>query len=249
LIGGCLAALVILSWIYLLQMASSMSGMPDMPDMPDMPGMPASSAQPWGATDLVLLFAMWAIMMVAMMVPSALPMAFGFLGVNQRRRKSGRAAVPTSIFVAGYIVVWSGYSAAATLAQWGLHEAALISEAMTLNSPALKGGLLMAAGAFQWTPLKRACLSGCRSPLSFLMSGWREGHWGAFVMGLKHGGYCVGCCWILMALLFVGGVMNLLWVSVIAAFVMMEKLMPQGGRLGKAAGLALAVAGIAILFS
>ena len=118
---------------------------------------------------------------------------------------------------------------------------------MAATSPVLNGGLLLAAGVFQWTPLKRACLKGCRSPLSFLMSEWRDGTAGAFVMGLRHGSYCVGCCWVLMALLFVAGVMNLLWVAVIALFVMAEKILARGELLGRVIGAALVTAGAVLI--
>ncbi len=235
IISGCLAVVVILSWIYLLDMSADMSGMAML------------AVQEWGLTDLILLFIMWAVMMVAMMVPSAAPMTLAFHSVNLRRQDTNRPVVPTYIFILGYIVMWSIYSAVATLTQWGLHEATLISPAMVVTSPFLKGGLLLAAGVYQWTPLKRACLVGCRSPLSFLMSEWREGSWGAFAMGLRHGSYCVGCCWIIMALLFVAGVMNLIWVAVIAIFVMAEKLLPHGELFGRIAGLTLAGAGLAII--
>jgi predicted metal-binding membrane protein len=250
LIGLCLAVMVALSWIYLVDMAGEMSGM-DTAGMSGMamtmPDMVMSAADAWSARDLTLLWVMWIVMMIAMMVPSASPMTFAFLSVNQRRQSAARPVVPTSIFVLGYIGIWAAYSALATLAQWGLHQAALISPSMTVTSPFLQGGLLLSAGIFQWTPPKRACLAGCRSPLSFLMSEWREGRWGAFVMGLRHGGYCVGCCWILMALLFVAGVMNLFWVAAIAIFVVAEKLLPRGEVVGKVAGLALAAAGLAVM--
>src|SRR5438046_1326539 len=155
------------------------------------------------------------------------------------------ALVPVRIFVAGYLFVWTAYAAIAALAQWQLHRVALLSPAMAATNPYLSGGLLIAAGIFQWTPLKRACLSGCRSPLSFLMSEWREGTSGAFVMGLRHGSYCVGCCWVLMALLFVAGVMNLLWVALIALFVTAEKLAPKGTLVGYLGGIAMVIAGLA----
>ena len=191
----------------------------------------------WGlAGGNLLLFLMWAVMMVAMMLPSAVPMIQGFLAVNDGRRLSSRPYVPVGIFVLGYIVAWAAFSAAATLAQWGLHKAALLSPMMVATSPIVNGGLLLAAGIFQWTPLKRACLTNCRSPLSFLMSEWREGAGGAFTMGLRHGAYCVGCCWALMALLFVVGVMNLLWIAIIAIFVMAEKVLPGGPLIGRIAG-------------
>ena len=216
----------------------------DMSGM-DMPGMVMVDTEVWGATTLLLLFVMWVVMMVAMMVPSATPMVLAFLSVNQRRIAANRPFVPVGIFLSGYLAVWTAYSAAATFAEWALHRAALLSTTMAATSPALNGGLLIAAGVFQLTPLKRACLKGCRSPLSFLMSEWRDGAAGAFVMGLRHGAYCLGCCWILMALLFVAGVMNLFWVAMIALLVMAEKVLPKGEVLGYVAGIAMVAVGVA----
>jgi predicted metal-binding membrane protein len=190
---------------------------------------------------------MWTVMMAAMMVPSATPMILAFVTVNQRRQAANRPFVPVAIFLFGYLAVWTAFSAVATLAEWGLHQAAMLSTTMTATSTALNGGLLIAAGIFQWTPMKRACLKGCRSPLSFLMSEWRDGAAGAFVMGLRHGAYCVGCCWFLMALLFVAGVMNLLWVAVIALFVLAEKLSPKGELLARVAGVGLVIAGATLI--
>jgi len=240
IVGGCLAATVVLSWLYLihLKVAMDMSGM-------DMPGMVMVDTEVWGATTVLLLFVMWVVMMVAMMVPSATPMVLAFLSVNQRRIAANRPFVPVGIFLSGYLAVWTAYSAAATFAEWALHRAALLSTTMAATSPALNGGLLIAAGVFQLTPLKRACLKGCRSPLSFLMSEWRDGAAGAFVMGLRHGAYCLGCCWILMALLFVAGVMNLFWVAMIALLVMAEKVLPKGEVLGYVAGIAMVAVGVA----
>ena len=213
----------------------------------DMSSMVMPDSQQWGAQAVLLLFVMWTVMMVAMMVPSAAPMVLAFLGVNKRRQTAGRPFVPVGIFLAGYLAIWTAYSAMATLAQWGLHKAALLSPAMVATSPALNGCLLIAAGIFQWTPLKRGWLKGCRSPLSFLMSEWRDGKAGAFIMGLRHGSYCVGCCWVLMALLFVAGVMNLLWVAVIALFVLAEKTLPRGELLGRVTGAALMAAGVGLM--
>jgi predicted metal-binding membrane protein len=240
IIGGCLAAMVVLAWLYLLHAKSA------MPDM-DMPGMVMPELNKWEPTTVLLLFVMWTVMMVAMMVPSAAPMVLAFLTVNQRRQAMDRPLVPVAIFLFGYLAVWTAFSAVATFAEWGLHQAAMLSTTMTATSTALNGGLLIAAGLFQWTPLKRACLKGCRSPLSFLMSEWRDGTAGAFVMGLRHGAYCVGCCWVLMALLFVAGVMNLLWVAVIALFVMAEKILAKGELLAHVAGIALIIAGAALM--
>lgn len=240
IIGGCLAAMVVLAWLYLVHTKTA------MPDM-DMPGMVMLDLHEWGPITVLLLFVMWTVMMVAMMVPSAAPMILAFLTVNQRRQATDRPLVPVAIFLFGYLAVWTAFSAVATFAEWGLHQAAMLSTTMTATSTALNGGLLIAAGVFQWTPLKLACLKGCRSPLSFLMSEWRDGTAGAFVMGLRHGAYCVGCCWFLMALLFVAGVMNLLWVAVIALFVMAEKISAKGELLARVAGIALMIAGAALM--
>jgi predicted metal-binding membrane protein len=166
-----------------------------------------------------------------------------FATIHRRRTAEGRPAVPIAIFVLGYFVVWTLFSVVAALAQVGLHAAALLSPAMAATSPLLAGGLFIAAGVFQWTPLKRTCLDTCRMPLSFLMANWREGPGGAFQMGLRHGLYCLGCCWALMALLFVAGVMNILWVVAIAAAVLVEKVVPHGDRVGRIAGLGLAATG------
>src|SRR6266851_4701139 len=240
IMGSCLAAMVVLAWLYLLHTRAAMPAM-------DMPGMVMLDLHEWGPTTVLLLFVMWTVMMVAMMVPSAAPMILAFLNVNQRRQAADRPYVPVTIFLLGYLAVWTAFSGVATLAEWGLHQAAMLSTTMTATSATLNGGLLIAAGVFQWTPLKRACLKGCRSPLSFLMSEWRDGAAGAFVMGLRHGTYCLGCCWILMALLFVAGVMNLLWVAVIALFVMAEKISAKGELLARVTGIGLIIAGATLM--
>jgi predicted metal-binding membrane protein len=177
------------------------------------------------------------------MIPSAAPMVMVFAGVHRRRATQGRPAVPTVIFVLGYLVIWTGFSVLAALAQTALHSAMLLSPTMTTTSPLLGSAVFIAAGVFQWTPLKRACLATCRSPLSFVMSQWREGRGGAFIMGLRHGAYCLGCCWALMLLLFVAGVMNLLWVAVIAIAVLLEKVARGGDLVGRFAGVVLVAVG------
>lgn len=246
IVGAALAVLTVAAWLYLLYLASTMSDM-SMSDMPGMAGMAMPAMHPWSWVEVGALAVMWAVMMVAMMTPSAAPMILVFATIHRRRATEGRPAVPTAVFVLGYLVVWTIYSVGAALAQAALHAAALLSPAMAATSPVLAGGLLVVAGVFQWTPLKRACLDTCRSPLSFLMSGWREGRSGAFIMGLRHGLYCLGCCWALMALLFVAGIMNLLWVAVIAAAVLVEKVIPRGDLLGRMAGVVLVVAGIVLV--
>jgi len=201
----------------------------------------------WSFGALIALFLMWVEMMVAMMLPSASPMILLFAGVNRKRREEENPFVPTGVFVLGYLAVWTGFSLVAALAQWALHAAALLSPMMVITSPVLGGTLLIAAGVFQWTPLKHTCLRHCRSPLSFLMTGWREGKLGAFGMGLKHGAYCTGCCWFLMALLFVAGVMNMWWVAAIAGFVLLEKVVPRGMWVGRIAGVLLAGWGVWVI--
>ena len=172
---------------------------------------------------------------------------------NRKRRERGDPLVPTGLFLAGYLLVWTAFSAVATAVatavQWGLHATALLSPGMVSASRVLGGLLLLAAGIFQFTPLKQACLTHCRSPLGFLMGHWREGRAGAMRMGLEHGLYCVGCCWILMVLLFVAGVMNLLWVAVISLFVLAEKVLPRGELVGRLGGAVLLVAGVVLLTS
>lgn len=235
---GGLLLIAGLSWLYLVRLTSGM----ETGGAVASPGMHA-----WTLVDVLLLFVMWTVMMAAMMLPSAAPMILLFTSVHRGRRAGGRPYVPTSFFVAGYLIVWTAYAAAATLAQWGLHSAALLSTGMVSTSAALGGGLLVVAGVFQWTPLKHACLTACRTPMDFLMRDWREGGRGALVMGLRHGSYCVGCCWAIMALLFVAGVMNLLWVAVLAAFVLVEKTAPAGGWVGRVAGVVLVGWGVWLL--
>jgi predicted metal-binding membrane protein len=210
-------------------------------------GMAMPQTEPWSGVELLLLFVMWGVMMVAMMTPSASPVILMFSAMNRHRAEHRGPVVRTGLFVLGYLVAWTAYSAAAATAQWALHGLTLISPMMVSTSPYLGGGLLMAAGIFQWTPLKRACLIQCRSPMGFIMTEWREGRRGALVMGFRHGVYCVGCCWVLMALLFVAGVMNLVWVAAIATFVLVEKVVPAGERVGQVAGVVLVLAGLAVM--
>ncbi|GIX48587.1 MAG: metal-binding protein [Candidatus Tectimicrobiota bacterium] len=236
-----LVGIAALAWAYMGYLAADMAAM----DAAMALAMPRLQA--WGLLELVLLGVMWAVMMVAMMVPTAAPMLLLFATINRRRRAQQRPYVPTAIFLGGYLLVWTAFSAVATLAQWGLHAAALLSPMMASRSPLLGGGLLLAAGIYQWTPLKYTCLRHCRTPLGFLMTDWREGAKGALAMGIKHGLYCTGCCWVLMALLFVAGVMNLLWVAAITAFVLVEKVAPRGDWVGRLAGSSLVAAGLVLL--
>jgi predicted metal-binding membrane protein len=231
---GGLAGVSLLAWAYTAYQAQHMTYM----DM----AMP--HVHRWGMWELTLLLVMWVIMMAAMMLPTAAPAILLFAAMSRRHREQRSPLAPTAVFGLGYLLVWTGYSLLATAAQWGLHSAALLSPMMVNTSPVLGGVLLLAAGIFQWTPLKYACLAHCRSPLGFFMTNWREGTSGALLMGLRHGSYCVGCCWVLMALLFVTGVMNLLWVAAMAVFILAEKVLPHGQLVGRVAGGMLVLAGL-----
>jgi predicted metal-binding membrane protein len=244
---AALAGLTVLAWLYLLDMNLAMGnamGMPSddagkMSGHADMLGIHA-----WDAKHFGMMFVMWAVMMTGMMVPTAAPMALVHAAVARKAARQGTPVAPTAAFVAGYLAIWTVFSLAATVAQWGLDRAALLSPMMVSNSPALGASLLIAAGAYQLTPLKDRCLEHCREPARFIAEYWRPGIFGAFRMGLIHGGYCLGCCWILMGLLFVGGVMNLLWIALITGFVLIEKLVPFGARGGRIAGFAMIAAGM-----
>jgi len=193
----------------------------------------------WDAGYAVLMFFMWWIMMIAMMLPSAAPMILMFAAMNRKQRDGQNAHVPTALFAAAYLIVWAGFSLAAVAVQWGLESTALLSPMLSSASAVLGGCLLLAAGLYQLTPLKQACLSHCRAPLQFMLGRWRGGARGALRMGTTHGAYCVGCCWFLMGLLFFGGVMNIFWIAGLAVFVLLEKTLPGAHGLARLVGVAL----------
>jgi predicted metal-binding membrane protein len=241
LVVACLLFVVVLSWAYLLTGAGMMQEMGDML-------MPMSTG-PWTFGRAVLVLVMWASMMAAMMLPSAAPVILLYATIARRRHERGELASASGSFASGYIAVWVVFSLAAAALQFGLEKAALLSPMMKTTSIALAGAVLIAAGLYQWTPLKQACLRHCRSPLDFLVAHWRPGSRGAFLMGLRHGVYCVGCCWLLMLLLFVGGVMNLAWIAGVALFVLIEKLAPAGHWIRRGAGILLVAWGAATLLA
>lgn len=270
IVVAALATLTILSWLYILWLASSMdmtgaaapAGGMDM-DMPmTMPmgagegsvmSMAAAGSRPWTATTFAYAFLMWAVMMVGMMVPSATPMILLYARVGRQAVLQGKPFAATGFFAGGYLAAWTFFALAAVFGQWLLDHALLLTPALSSASRALSGVVLVAAGLFQWTPLKDRCLSQCQSPLLFIQNhgGFRREAGAAFGLGLRHGLYCVGCCWALMVLLFVGGVMNVLWIAAIAIFVLAEKVVPGGRLLSRLAGAALVLAGLwqlAILF-
>lgn len=256
IVAAALGVIAALAWTYVLWLAAdmnmdgmqmggmSMSGSGMAPT--GIMGMIAPAAAPWSAVEFAFMFVMWAVMMVGMMGPSATPMILLFAAA-QSKRENRRAALPAGAFAMGYVFVWTAFSAGAAVAQWALHQTALLSPAMAVLSPRIGGAVLIAAGVYQMTPWKSACLTHCRSPLSFLMAHWREGGWGAFGIGAHHGAYCLGCCWALMIVLFVVGVMNLVWVAVLAAFVLLEKAGPYGTAIARISGAALILYGIVMI--
>jgi predicted metal-binding membrane protein len=244
LIWACVIALIALAWTYLFYLGSMMSHAAR--DGAALAEMTAAMSQPWRAADVGFTLVMWIVMMIGMMVPSALPMLLLF-AATQRGSGTGRVSLPVLNFGLGYLAVWTAFSVLATLAQWGLHEAALLSIDMATASPRVGGAILIVAGLYQLTPLKRACLAHCKSPLGFMTTHWRPGNAGALRMGIEHGGYCFGCCWALMCVLFAVGVMNLVWVAALAVLVLIEKVAPLGNRIAQLAGVAMIATGIAMI--
>ncbi len=240
-VAGTLAVAVSGAWAYILLSA----GM-DVTTYASMGGMMMPMA--WAPGLFVLMLVMWSAMMMAMMLPSAAPMILLFATIHRRRGAAKGRHHSLAAFVAGYVAVWIGFSVLATCLQWMLDDAALLSSTMASRSTVLASALLFAAGIYQLTPLKRRCLRQCRSPLEFLSERWRNGANGAFIMGLQRGLYCLGCCWVLMCLLFVGGLMNVAWVAGLAIYVALEKIGPAGPLLGRLAGAGLLAWSAVLLF-
>jgi predicted metal-binding membrane protein len=238
---SALGTVTLLSWIYLVDMARGMDGMTGAQHCAGMRG------EPWTAGDFTAMLVMWITMMVGMMVPSAIPMVLIYASVARKAAREGNPLAPSGIFVLGYVVIWSLFSLGATMAQWALDRMALLSPAMTSDSQILGGLLLLTAGIYQLTPAKDTCLRHCRSPVRFVSSHWKPGDLGAFRMGIEHGAFCLGCCWILMGLLFFGGVMSLWWIGGLALFVLLEKVMPFGAIGGRLIGGGVAIWGLAVL--
>jgi predicted metal-binding membrane protein len=233
----------VLAWAYLVHLHRPLTSPAEGDTM--MAAMGMVMGRPWDAGDLLLTFLMWSVMMVGMMALSALPVLLLFARMHAQRDGGVAPAVPS--FGLGYLIVWLAFSACATAAQWALHQGALLSSTMATTSTTVAGVILIAAGAYQLTPLKNRCLTQCQSPLGFLMSNWRDGSGGAFLMGWRHGIFCLGCCWALMLVLFVVGVMNLAWVGVLTLFILAEKLGPTGARVSRAGGAILLALGAALV--
>ena len=255
IVGGAIAIMVALAWAYVLWLANDMDmGGMDMAGFRMIPagiGIMLPTGEPWRGIEFAYVFLMWAVMMVGMMAPSAAPMILMYARVGRCGRAQGKPFAATGLFAAGYLLAWSGFSLVATCLQWVVERTALLDSRMAIDNHLLGATVLIAAGIYQWTPLKSACLAQCQSPFLFLMrhGGFRGDLQGCLLLGLRHGGYCVGCCWLLMALLFLGGVMNVLWIALLALLVLLEKLTPAGRWIARAAGLACAVAGASLLVS
>ncbi len=262
-IGG-IAIVIVFSWIYILlgsgvgmsafEIAQPSPGMSEMTvaeagrDRVSSTGIGGAllsahkamtQAAVWTPGYATLMFFMWWVMMMVMMLPSASPMILLFAAVNRNQRAQDAPYVPTAVFAAGYVIVWGGFSLLAAGVQRGLESAGILSAMMASTSALFGGIVLLAAGVYQLTPLKHVCLRHCRSPVHYIADHWRPGSFGAMQMGIEHGVFCLGCCWTLMALLFVGGVMNLYWIAGLAVFVLLEKTIPAGHRLGAVTGLGL----------
>ena len=234
LLLASLALVIALAWVYLGQGAAAMDDLAAMPHM-------------GGVRAFALTFAMWAVMMTGMMLPSAAPAILLYATLVRKNAERGNALPATWIFASGYVAAWVAFSAAAAAGQSLLEQAMLLTSTMSLASKGMTAAVLLAAGSYQLLPLKDVCLRNCRNPLELFTVRWQPGARGAFRMGLEHGLYCVGCCWMLMLLLFAAGVMNLLWVALIAAFIFVEKLLPGARYTSTIAGLALLGAGVFVM--
>jgi len=237
-----IAMLTVLAWIYIFRFAATMNVAAFAPDMSHM----APLLRSWTAVDFAMIFAMWAVMMVGMMTPSATPMILIYARVARQAAVDGRPLASTGWFVAGYLLSWTAFSLAATIAQDVLIQFAWLTPMMSTASDRIGGVVLIVSGIYQFTSLKNTCLTQCQSPFAFIQAhgGFKAGHSSALRLGFRHGVYCIGCCWAVMTLLFVVGVMNIFWIAAIAIFVLVEKVMPAGKWIARAAGAGLAVAGI-----
>ncbi len=202
----------------------------------------------WNSADIAMLFIMWSVMMAGMMLPTVVPVVLLVDRVNQQRKQKHSPYTHTLYFILGYLLIWAVYSFVITLLQWWLHHLAMLSPMMVSANTLFSSALLIMAGLYQWSSLKQRCLEVCRSPLSIITTEWREGVFGAVLMGIKHGQYCLACCWFLMALLFVTGVMNLKWILILTLLVMAEKILPKAEILSKIIGLMLIILGLYIAF-
>ncbi|HEY5048786.1 MAG TPA: DUF2182 domain-containing protein [Rhizomicrobium sp.] len=255
IVASALLMLALLAWADLAWLAVRMNASMNapMPGMASMAGMDihamAPVLLPWTQSHFFFMFAMWSVMMVGMMTPSASPMILIYGQVARQAHTLGRDFAPACWFAAGYLLSWTAFALAATATQYGLERLALMTPMMAVSNSVFGAAVLIAAGLYQWTPFKESCLAQCRAPLSFVQAhgGFKPGISGSLRLGVLHGAYCIGCCAALMALLFVAGVMNLLWIAALMIFVLAEKVMPGGHMLSRVAGVAAIVAGVWLL--
>jgi len=245
-----LTLLTALAWSYLLWLSADMAmGGMDMGDFRMIPsgmGLMVPAHTPWQPMEFAFVFAMWTVMMVGMMTPSATPMILMYACLGRQTETQGTPFAATVWFTAGYFLVWVAFALLATLVQWALERTALLDSWMASTSNILGGLLFVAAGSYQWTRLKDVCLAQCQRPFAFLMrqGGFRRDAPGSLMLGLRHGAYCVGCCWVLMTLLLVGGVMNVLWIALLALLIILEKVTSFGRPIAHLAGIVLVAAGV-----
>ena len=255
IIAAALVALTLLAWGDLWWLADDMAmGGMDMTGFRMVPagiGMMMPAAASWRPIEFAFVFAMWVVMMIGMMTPSAAPMVLLYARVGRQAANQNRPFAATIWFLGGYFLAWIVFSLIATLAQWGLERAALLTPMMAGASGIVGGCLLIVAGLYQWSPLKDVCLRQCQAPWLFVQrhGGFRRDAKGSIALGARHGAYCIGCCWALMAPLFVGGVMNILWIAALAILVLGEKVIPAGRQISGIVGAGLIACGAWLLVS
>jgi len=217
----------------------------------DMSSMMTPGFVPWSPAHFAFMFAMWVVMMIGMMTPSVAPMVLLYAALARQHVVRGGAFASAGWFIAGYLLAWIAFSAVATLLQWLLEWQALVSPMMAGTGAALGGALLIVAGIYQWLPIKQACLTECRTPLSFVQrhGGFQPGAPGAVKLGALHGLYCIGCCWAVMTLLFAFGVMNLVWIGGLMIFVLLEKALPYQPAVSRTAGAVAVIVGVWMIAS
>lgn len=250
IVTGALAAITVLAWAYTIWLADNMDmGGMAMAGGHEMGALLAPAFKPWTRTDFIVMFVMWTVMMIGMMVPSAAPMILIYARVGRQAALQGKPLAATGFFAGGYLLAWTAFSLAATLGQWLLERAALLTPMMATANDVLGALVVIAAGLFQWTPAKDACLRHCQAPLGFIQryGGFRRDPLESLAVGFRSGAFCIGCCWALMALLFVGGVMNIIWIAGLTILVLLEKVVPAGRLISRVSGAALTAWGLWLL--
>jgi len=254
-VAACLFAIIISAWAYVWRLAADMEmGGMDMTGFRMIPagsGLMMPAMAPWQPIEFAFVFVMWAVMMIGMMTPSIAPLVLIYARVGRQAAAQQKPFAATAWLASGYLLAWISFSIVATVAQWAIEREGWLTSAMAGASNTFGGLTLIAAGLYQWTPLKDACLWQCQAPLQFIQrhGGFRGDAMGSLVLGVRHGIYCVGCCWVLMALLFVGGVMNVLWIAAIMVFVLIEKVIPAGRLVSRVSGAGLLAAGMWMIVS